>query len=196
VCRDTNADNVRGGIDAALRGADVCIAFSSSGPGVINPEWIRGMKRDAIVFACANPVPEIWPADAKKAGARIVATGRSDMPNQVNNALVFPGIFRGVLDVRASTISDDMAIAAAHALAAAIPRKDLSVDRILPSLDEPHVAAEVAAAAGVAAQEKGLAQVKLTRDELRTRAVKAIAAARAATQLLMKERQIASAPAP
>ena len=196
VCRDTNADNVRGGIDAALRGADVCIAFSSSGPGVINPEWIRGMKRDAIVFACANPVPEIWPADAKAAGARIVATGRSDMPNQVNNALVFPGIFRGVLDVRASTISDDMAIAAAHALAAAIPRKDLSVDRILPSLDEPHVAAEVAAATGVAAQEKGLAQIKLTREELRTRAVKAIAAARAATQLLMKDRQIASAPAP
>jgi malic enzyme len=144
------------------------------------------MKRDAIVFACANPVPEIWPLDAIAAGARIVATGRSDMPNQVNNALVFPGIFRGVLDVRASTISDDMALAAAHALAGAIPEGDLSTDRILPSLDQPHVAAGVAAATGFAAQKEGLARTSLTHAELYSGALASILAAREKAALLTR----------
>ena len=96
VCTETNPRRVAEGIPDALRGADVCIAFSQPGPDVIRPEWVRTMAPDAIVFACANPVPEIWPWDAKAAGARIVATGRSDFPNQVNNSLGFPGIFRGV----------------------------------------------------------------------------------------------------
>ncbi|MBI1963720.1 MAG: NADP-dependent malic enzyme, partial [Candidatus Rokubacteria bacterium] len=98
VCRESNGENVTGGIPEALRGADVCIAFSASGPDVVRPEWVRTMARDAVVFACANPVPEIWPWDATEAGARVVATGRSDFPNQLNNSLVFPGLFRGALD--------------------------------------------------------------------------------------------------
>lgn len=98
VCLETNPDAVTGGIEAALRGADVCIAFARSEPGLIQPKWIRAMAKDSIVFACANPEPEIWPENATAAGARIAATGRSDLPNQVNNSLVFPGIFRGTLD--------------------------------------------------------------------------------------------------
>ncbi|MFO1055612.1 MAG: malic enzyme-like NAD(P)-binding protein [Dongiaceae bacterium] len=99
LCRETNEDRLAGGIAAALAGADACLAFSRPGPEVIRPDWVRGMAPGAIVFACANPVPEIWPDAARAAGAAIVATGRSDFPNQVNNALVFPGIFRGVLEV-------------------------------------------------------------------------------------------------
>jgi len=191
VCRETNPDGIVGGIDAALRGADVCIAFSRPGPEVIPAAAIGGMNRDAIVFACANPVPEIWPARAKAAGARIVATGRSDMPNQVNNALVFPGLFRGVLDVRARAISDGMALAAARALAATIPKEQLSPDRILPALDDVRVAAEVAAAVGVAAAAEGLATEARSAMELRASAQRMIADARAATRLLMEEGLIA-----
>ena len=113
LCRESNGERRRGGIREALAGADVCLAFSTSVAGTIRPEWVAGMARDAIVFACANPVPEIWPAEAKQAGARIAATGRSDFPNQVNNSLGFPGIFRGALDVRARTITDEMCLAAA-----------------------------------------------------------------------------------
>ena len=116
-------------------GADVVIALSKSGPGVILPEWVSSMDRDPILFACANPVPEIWPWEAKEAGARIVATGRSDFPNQVNNSLGFPGIFRGTLDVRARTISDEMCFAAAQALAEQIGDR-LDDEHILPSMDE------------------------------------------------------------
>ena len=99
------------------KGADVVVALSKSGPGVLLPEWIKTMAKDAVVFVCANPVPEIWPWEAKEAGAAVVATGRSDFPNQVNNSLGFPGIFRGTLDVRAKTITDEMCFAAAQALA-------------------------------------------------------------------------------
>jgi malate dehydrogenase (oxaloacetate-decarboxylating) len=117
VCCETNPDGLIGGIEQALRGADVCIAFSRPGPGVIQPEWIRTMARDPIVFACANPAPEIWPWDASDAGAKVVATGRGDFPNHLNNSLVFPGMFRGVLNVRASTISQGMTLAAAYEVA-------------------------------------------------------------------------------
>ena len=185
VCRDSNADRVAGGIDTALRGADVCLAFAGSGPGIVTPAAVRGMRRDAIVFACGNPAPEIWPADARAAGARIVATGRSDVPNQVNTALVFPGLFRGVLDVRARSISDEMALAAAHALASAIPRSALSEERILPALDEPTLAADVAAAVGVAAQRQGLAAIACDAAALRSGALAIIAAVRDATARLL-----------
>ncbi|WP_303983499.1 NADP-dependent malic enzyme [Dongia mobilis] len=117
ACSRSTTNGRTGGIDEALRGADVCLAFSKPGPAIIQPEWIKGMSKRAIVFACANPVPEIWPDAALAAGAEIVATGRSDFANQVNNSLIFPGMFRGILDVRASAITDRMAIAAAHALA-------------------------------------------------------------------------------
>ncbi len=101
----------------ALEGTDVVISLSKSGPDTINPEWVKKMARNGIGFFCANPIPEIWPWDAKEAGLKVVATGRSDFPNQVNNSIGFPGIFRGVLDVRAKTITDEMCIAAAYELA-------------------------------------------------------------------------------
>jgi malate dehydrogenase (oxaloacetate-decarboxylating) len=142
-----------------MRGADVCVAFSASGPGVIKPEWVRMMARDAIVFACANPVPEIWPSDAIAAGARIVATGRSDFPNQLNDALVFPGLFRGVLDVRARTITDELASTVARALAGVAAGRGLREDRILPPLDDLETHVTVAVAAGMAAQVAGVARV-------------------------------------
>jgi malate dehydrogenase (oxaloacetate-decarboxylating) len=118
LARATNGDGIRGGIREALRGADVCIAFSEPKPGVVRPEWVKEMAPDAIVLACANPEPEIWSADALAAGARVVATGSSDFANQLNNSLVFPGVFRGALDVRARKISEGMALAAAGALEA------------------------------------------------------------------------------
>ncbi len=126
MCQITNAEGRQGGIPEAMKGADVVIALSKPGPGVILPEWVGTMAKDAIVFACANPVPEIWPWEAKEAGAAIVATGRSDFPNQVNNSLGFPGIFRGTLDVRATTITDEMCVAAAEALAGMAAEKGLN----------------------------------------------------------------------
>ncbi len=166
LCRQTNRGRVTGGIAEALRGADVCIAFSQSGPGVINPEWVQGMAHDSVVFACANPVPEIWPSQAAEAGARVVATGRSDFPNQVNNSLAFPAIFRGALDVRARTISDEMAIAAATALAAAAEECGLRPDHILTGMGDWEVYARVATATALAAQRQGLARLKRTEAEL------------------------------
>jgi len=194
MCVETNADQVRGGIEDSLRGADVCIAFSKSGPDTIRPEWIRQMARDAIVFACANPVPEIWPWLAKEAGARIVATGRSDFPNQVNNSLGFPAIFRGVLDVRASAISDSMALAAARELAACAAESSLHEERIVPRMDEWTVYPRVAVATALAAQREGLAQRSTPADELLASATQRISAAREATSLLMREKLIADVP--
>jgi malate dehydrogenase (oxaloacetate-decarboxylating) len=194
ACLQANGDRLVGGVEDALRGADVCIAFSCPGPGVIRPEWLKRMNDNAIVFACANPVPEIWPDDAKAAGVAIVATGRSDMPNQVNNALVFPGLFRGVLDVRARAISDELALAAARALAAAMPRSQLAPTQILPRLDDAALAVDVATAVGMAAQSQGLAGVAWTEPALRQHAARTIADARAATAVLMAEGLIAPLP--
>lgn len=196
ICVETNPDAIVGGIAEALRDADICIAFTRSGPGIIRPEWVQAMARDAIVLACANPVPEIWPWDASAAGARIVATGRSDFPNQVNNALVFPGVFRGVLDVRARTISDAMAIAAATELAACVDPAELGTGRILPPLDDWRVAARVAATVGVKAQEEGIAGVTVGREELHESAQAAIHASRAAMNALMDSGAIAPLPGP
>ena len=186
VCIESNRDAVTGGIREALRGADACVAFAAPGPGVIEPAWVRAMARDAIVFACANPVPEIWPWDAADAGARVVATGRSDFPNQLNNSLVFPGLFRGALDVRARSISDGMAIAVAHALAAFAEARGLREDRILPRLDEWDVHARVAVAAAMSAQADGLARVARTADEVAEAAARVMRAARESTAALMR----------
>jgi malate dehydrogenase (oxaloacetate-decarboxylating) len=185
ICRDSNGDNRRGGAELALDGADACIAFSRSGPDIIRPEWIRRMARDAIVFACANPVPEIWPHAAREAGARVAATGRSDFPNQVNNSLVFPGVFRGVLDVQARTISDRMAIAAAEELLSAARSKGLAADRVLPTMDDWTVAARVAAATGAAAVADGVARNPMSRDELERTALSTIGRSRAAVERLV-----------
>jgi malate dehydrogenase (oxaloacetate-decarboxylating) len=136
VCTETNPESVEGGIAEALDGADACIAFSASGPGIIEAKWVARMAKDAIVFACANPIPEIWPWEAQEAGAKIVATGRGDFQNQVNNSLGFPGIFRGVLDIRARTITDEMAIAAARELARFAEEQGMSAEKILPRMDE------------------------------------------------------------
>lgn len=194
VCHETNAERVVGGIAEAMRGADVVIAFSKPGPGVIKPEWVRGMAEDAIVFPCANPIPEIWPWEAKEAGARIVGTGRSDFPNQLNNSLGFPGIFRGTLDVRAKTITDEMAIAAAHELAQCAEERGISEENIAPTMDEWEVYPREAVAAAMKAQEQGIAHLQKSRQQLYEEASKIIREAREATQLLMREGLIAPAP--
>ena len=194
VCSESNANNIVGGPAEALRGADVCIAFSQSGPDVIRPEWIKSMAKDAIVFACANPVPEIWPWEAKEAGARIVCTGRSDFPNQVNNSLGFPGIFRGVLDVRARTITDEMAIAAATELSNCIPEEDLNDENILPQMDEWQVYVKVAVATAMKAQGQGVADITMSEAEATEAARAAIEGARDATRLLMEQGLIPALP--
>ncbi len=170
----TNGRQLTGKLEDALVGADVLSAASTPGPDVIKKEWITKMNKDAVVFATANPIPEIWPWDAKEAGARVVATGRSDFDNQVNNSLGFPGIFRGALDVRARTITDEMCIAAAEALAGYVERKGMNENYIMPRMDEPEVFIEEAVAVGMKAIEQGLARVILTREQLRKSAETAI----------------------
>ena len=194
LCQITNAERRTGGIAEALRGVDVCIALSKPGPGVIQPDWIKGMAEDAIVFACANPIPEIWPWEAEEAGARIVATGRSDFPNQVNNSLGFPAIFRGALDVRARTITDEMCIAAAHALAQSAEKRGLSEDNIAPTMWEAEAYINEAVATGMKAQEQGVARISRSAEELRQSAETMIRGAQELTAFLMKEGLIAPAP--
>jgi malate dehydrogenase (oxaloacetate-decarboxylating) len=187
ACTETNGPGLVGQVPDALRGADVCIAFSRPGPGVIRPQWIHGMARDAIVFAGANPVPEIWPSEARSAGARVIGTGRSDFPNQINNSLAFPAIFRGALDVRASTISDEMALAAANELALYAERRGINEDSILPSMDDWEVYPRVAMVTGRTACEQGFARLTPTPEQLLDRATRIIREAREATHCLMRE---------
>lgn len=187
LCQITNDEGKAGGIEEALRGADVCIALSQPGPDVIHKDWIAGMAKDAVVFACANPIPEIWPWEAKEAGAAVVATGRSDFPNQVNNSLGFPGIFRGTLDVHARTITDDMCIAAAGALAGMAEKNGLNPDYILPNMDEWEVFPREAAAVAAKAQEQGVARVTRSYDEEFEQASAIIQRARNLTQRMMEQ---------
>jgi malate dehydrogenase (oxaloacetate-decarboxylating) len=193
LCQSTNAEGREGNIPEAMKGVDVTIALSRSGPGVILPEWVATMNKDAILFACANPVPEIWPWEAKQAGAVVVATGRSDFPNQVNNSLGFPGIFRGTLDVRARTITDEMCFAAAEALADHIG-DHLDQDHILPNMDDWEVFPREAAAVAMKAQEQGLARVQMSYDEVLQNAMTIIRRSRDLTQTLMNEGFIPAAP--
>ena len=153
----TNPENRSGSLSEILEGADVFIGVSA--PGMVTTEMVKTMNRDAIVFACANPTPEIFPDDAKAGGAAVVSTGRSDFPNQINNVLAFPGIFRGALDARASDINDAMKIAAAHALADLISDEDLSPDYIIPAAFDPRVKDAVAAAVKQAAYDSGVARI-------------------------------------
>jgi malate dehydrogenase (oxaloacetate-decarboxylating) len=193
MCLSTNADGRQGGPAEAMKGADVVIALSKPGPGTILPEWVSGMAKGAIVFACANPVPEIWPWEAKEAGATIVATGRSDFPNQVNNSLGFPGIFRGTLDVRASTITDPMCLAAANALAGMAEEKGLTTEYILPNMDEWEVFSREAAAVAAKAVEEGVARKPMTYDEELKNAEAIIRRSRNLTQTMMAEGYIPEA---
>jgi malate dehydrogenase (oxaloacetate-decarboxylating) len=194
LCQTTNAEGLEGGIPEAMKGADVVIALSRSGPGVILPEWVSTMAKDSILFACANPVPEIWPWEAKEAGAAVVATGRSDFDNQVNNSLGFPGIFRGALDVRARTITDEMCFAAAEAMADHVGDK-LSDTMIMPTMDDWEVFPREAAAVAMKAQEQGLAGKQMTYEELFAHARKIIKRSRDLTHMMMEENFIEEAPA-
>jgi malate dehydrogenase (oxaloacetate-decarboxylating) len=192
ICLETNPAGLRGGIAEALQGADVCVAFSAG--GIIKAGWVAKMAKDAIVFACANPVPEIWPWEAKEAGARIVATGRSDFANQVNNSLVFPGMFRGVLDVRARTITDEMAMAAAQELALCTQSAGLGEDSILPTMEEWRVPIRVAVATALKAQEQGVAGLSRSRQQLELAAEYKVSQARDAMRLFIKEGLIMQPP--
>jgi len=190
----TNAEGVSGGIAEAMRGADAVIALSRPGPGVIKKEWVRLMQDNPIVFACANPVPEIWPWEAKEAGARVVATGRSDFPNQANNALVFPGVFRGALDVRAKTITDEMCLAAAMEIARMAEEKGLREDYIIPSMEDWEVFPREAAAVGSKAIEQGIARVRRSWKQLYEDALETIRKARETLSTLMREGLIPPPP--
>ena len=194
VTQKTNSEGRTGTIAAAFKGVDAVVAASRPGPNTVKKEWIRTMATDAIVFACANPIPEIWPWDAQEAGARIVATGRSDFPNQVNNSLGFPGIFRGVLDVKAKTITDDMCIAAAQELANYAEERGISEKNILPRMDEWEVFPREAVACALKSIEQGVARVKPSRQELYERASAIIRNARESTELLMKHGLIKQPP--
>lgn len=153
----TNPLSLKGCLATAIEGADIFIGVSA--PGVLKPQMVKRMNRDAIIFACANPTPEIIPEEAKDAGARIVSTGRSDYPNQINNVLVFPGMFRGAFDVRAREINEEMKMAAANALASLIPDSELSEDYIIPKAFDPRVGASVAKAVAKAARDTGVARI-------------------------------------
>ena len=153
----TNPRNLSGSLADAVKGADVFIGVSA--PGVLTAEMVKSMAEDAIVFACANPIPEIDPAEAKAAGARVISTGRSDYPNQINNVLAFPGIFRGTFDVRASDINDAMKLAASKALADLVSDEELSEDYIIPAAFDPRVGKAVAKAVAEAARASGVARI-------------------------------------
>jgi malate dehydrogenase (oxaloacetate-decarboxylating) len=193
-CLTTNSEAKTGDAAEALKGADVCIAASKPGPGTIKKEWIEGMATESIVFACANPVPEIWPWEAKEAGAKIVATGRSDFANQINNSLGFPAIFRGVLDVKAKTVTDEMCISAARELANFAEERGIDEEDIVPRMNEWEVFPREAVACALQSLKEGVARVKMSRQELWDRATHIIGNARESTTLLMKKGLIPPPP--
>ena len=191
LCLTTNAAGVKGDTPEAMRGADVLLSASKPGPGVIKKEWVASMAKNSIVFAMANPVPEIWPWEAKEAGARVIATGRSDFPNQVNNSLGFPGIFRGALDIRAISITDEMCIEAARELARVAEDHGLSEEYIIPNMDQWEVFPREAVAVGTKGIEQGVARKKASAEERFKMAEVTIKRARDQVKMLMKEGFIA-----
>ena len=186
LCQTTNAAGIEGGIAESMKDADACIALSTPGPNVITKEQVSKMNDKPIVFACANPVPEIWPWEAEQAGAAVVATGRSDFPNQLNNSLGFPGIFRGTIDVRAKTITDAMCLASAAELAKLAEERGLSAKNIIPNMDDWEVFPREATAVAEKAIEQGVARVKKSRDELYSNARSIIMRARDETKHLTR----------
>ena len=157
MAQNTNPDHLKGSLADVIRGADVFIGVSA--PGLLTKEMVSTMNKDAIIFACANPTPEIFPDEAKAGGARVISTGRSDYPNQINNVLAFPGIFRGAFDVRASDINEEMKMAAARALADLISDDELNEDYIIPAAFDPRVGPAVAKAVAEAARKSGVARI-------------------------------------
>ncbi len=194
LSQKTNSEGRTGDIPKAFKDVDAVVAASKPGPGTIKKEWIGMMADKSIVFACANPIPEIWPWEAKEAGASIIATGRSDFPNQVNNSLGFPAIFRGVLDVRAKTITDDMCIAAAQELAKFAEERGMHEEDILPRMEEWEVYPREAVACALKSIDQGVARIKPSRQELYERAKAIIQNARDSTKILMKEGLIKPPP--
>lgn len=191
----TNREMRRGDAAEAMEGVDVVIGLSKPGPGVITKEMVRSMADDPIVFALANPTPEIYPEEAEKAGARIIATGRSDFPNQINNSLGFPAIFRGLLDVGARVVNTEMTLAAARELAACAKEKGLREDYIMPTMDEVSVYAREAAAVAQAAVRTGVARIKLSGEEVRARAEERISQVQRLNRLMLKDGLIRPLPA-
>lgn len=157
IAQITNPYMEKGSLADVLKGADVFVGVSA--PGLVTEEMVKSMNKDAIIFAMANPTPEIFPEDAKKAGARVIGTGRSDFPNQINNVLAFPGIFRGALDVRASEINEDMKVAAAYAIANSVTAEELNEDFIIPKAFNKNVQMNVAKAVAEAARKSGVARI-------------------------------------
>ena len=191
LCEKTNPGRVDD-IVKALTGADVLIALSKPGPNTIKPEWIKVMGTKPVVFACANPVPEIYPYAAKEAGAYIVATGRGDFPNQVNNSMGFPGILKGALLVRARKITDEMAIAAAYSIANFAQKKGIHPDYIMPTMDETEVFAEEAADVAMMAIKNSVARINVEREHVHKQTLADIKEARAIIDVLMREKFIGS----
>ncbi|MGE5342258.1 MAG: NAD(P)-dependent malic enzyme [Candidatus Omnitrophota bacterium] len=185
LCETTNPDQVKD-IESAVKGADILIALSQPGPHVIKPEWIRSMAPKPIVFACANPVPEIYPYAAKEAGAYIVATGRGDFPNQVNNSLGFPGILKGALLVRSRKITDEMAIAAAYSMANYAEKKGITPDYIMPTMDETEVFAVEAADVAMTAIKNGVARIQMDWQTVHDITLRDIKEARDIMDMMMK----------
>jgi malate dehydrogenase (oxaloacetate-decarboxylating) len=194
LCERTNPGKCPS-IEAAMKGADVLIALSTPGPGTVKREWVRSMAPKSIVFACANPVPEIWPYAAKEEGAFIVATGRGDFPNQVNNSVCFPGILKGALLVRARKITDRMAIRCAHSIAEFSEKRGIAPDNIIATMEETDVFAQEAADVAMQAIAEGVARVSLTWDQVYNRARADIAAARALVEDMKKLGHIQEPPA-
>ncbi len=190
----TNKEQQEGGLPELIAGKDVVVAASKPGPDTIKKEWLKEMNKDAILFAEANPIPEIWPWEAKDAGVRIVGTGRSDFPNQVNNSIGFPGIFRGTLDVRAKTITDEMHIEAAYAIAEVAEEQGIDEEYLVPTMDNTEVYIRQAVRVGLKAIEQGIARIELSEEELREKAEEIIMSSRNKTQNMMREGFIKDAP--
>ncbi|MHA1369650.1 MAG: NAD(P)-dependent malic enzyme [Promethearchaeota archaeon] len=187
LANKTNPDGIQGSLGKALENADVLISYGANGPGALKIDDLKKMNDDSIVMACENPIPGIWPWEAKEAGVKIFATGRSDFPNQVNNSLGFPAIFRGTLDVHAKTITDSMCIAAAEEIAKVAEEKSqLDVNYIVPKMSDWELFPREAVAVAMKAIEEGIARVKLSRQEIREHAESIIRRAQEMTKSLMK----------
>ncbi len=193
ICEATNPKKINS-IEDAMKGADVLIALSTPGPDVIKPAWVHGMAEKSIVFACANPIPEIYPYAAKAAGAYIVATGRGDFPNQVNNSLGFPGILKGALIAKASKITDEMAIAAAYSLAKTAEKRGIDSENIVPLMSEWELFPAEARDVAMQAVKDGVARIKVTAKEAFKKAEKDIKEARALVEHLMETGYIKKPP--
>jgi malate dehydrogenase (oxaloacetate-decarboxylating) len=194
ICEKTNPRRVPT-MDEAMKGADVLIALSTPGPNTVKREWVKSMAPKSIVFCCANPVPEIWPYAAKEEGAFIVATGRGDFPNQVNNSVCFPGILKGALLVRAKKITDGMAIRCAHSIADFSEKRGIRADNIVATMEETEVYAQEAADVAMQAIEEGVARIKLSRDQVYNQAKADIASSRALVEDMKKLGHIKEPPA-